>query len=284
MTIQTALAALILVASAPMGAQTTRLVDTTVAVDSVGRVKISDRNGRLTVRSWSEAKVRVRTTLREGESVQMDRQASGIHLGRVVNPLFGALDVEIWVPQRAVLEIHHREGAVDVAGVDGSMGILGAVSSVKVSGGRAPITVNTSAGDIEVTGSAASLALTSSAGNITVRGSSGDVSAHSNAGALTIEDVRAMRVSATSLRGDVRLRGAVASGADVTLDSHSGTLTIALAAGSNATVRARSISGRVEGTGASMSLREGTHELIVGKGTATIRATSFSGPIRVTVK
>jgi DUF4097 and DUF4098 domain-containing protein YvlB len=277
------LTAAVALTSIALPAQATRLVDSTIAVDSGGRVKIDGRDGRLTVRSWDGARLRVKAQLPAGDVLNMNRTGSFVQVGRVRGQMQGpAVDVEVWVPKNVVVEIHQREGVVDVAAVDGALEIHGALAAVKVSGGRAPVTVNTSAGAIDVTDSRASLSLTSSAGNISVRSTSGDVMAQTNAGRVTLANLASARVFATTMRGDVELRGTHARAADVTLDSHSGAVTITLVEGADATVRARSISGTILGRGARFAQREGLHELVVGGGSATIRATTFSGPIRVT--
>jgi hypothetical protein len=283
MTLRNVLLALAAVAGSASAQVRTRIaVDSVIVVDEGGRVAISQKRGDLTINTWTEPRVRVQLMIPGGDSLKFVRRGGTVEIARVASETSDTAHMIVWVPRRVTVEANTRDGVIDVSNTEGSVLIRSAQGDVRGTGLRGVTTINASSGDISVASVTGALSLTTSGGNVTVVGASGDVEALSNAGTVQLRDVCSSRVNARTLRGDVVVAGNALSVTDYTLNSHSGSVVVSVAAQPDVTVQARTVTGNfrtnVEGR---LVTREQGQDLVIGKGTGTIRATTFSGPIRV---
>lgn len=276
-------------------------VDETRPLDPDGRVTINNLKGRISVRTWDRAEVRVTGTLGEGvEKVAIDGSRGSLDI-KVVYPnsgdgLFGwwgrerggPSEIEVTIPVKAEVSAQGVSADIDIRDVQGSR-----LSAQSVSGG------------IEATGAPGEASFQSVSGSVRSVLDGSSVSAETVSGGIDIEGRPGDRIEVESVSGDIRVTagklrrfdastvsgsldmeiGALARGGRITAETLSGRLELMLPASTSATLSIETFSGSIRsdagevkkprhGPGASLDAR-------LGDGDGEIRLESFSGSVRV---
>jgi DUF4097 and DUF4098 domain-containing protein YvlB len=216
--------------------------------------------------------------------------------------------LEINVPRGVRLSVETVSGSLDVDGLTGELvgesvsgnvdvtGDLTTVSLESVSGavryrGDAPIVrLESVSGSADFEGSAREVRMESVSGSVEMRGDAETVEAETVSGQAWIESGTPLRfLQIGSVSGGVRFEGGLAPSGRIDAESHSGTVEIRLTAGSGAEFDFSTFSGSViadlpnrqdevrsDGRGPGRSLRFST-----GSGAGRVRASSFSGSVRI---
>jgi hypothetical protein len=274
------LATAALAALAPM-----QQVDTTFPVRSGQRLVVDGFGGDIDVKTWGKNVVRVEADPGPRTRLEIETTGSTVNLrteGRRGPP--SSTDLTITVPAWMGL---------DLSGVN---------SSVKVTGVRAPITVETVQGDVEVEGGVGNVSLRSVQGEVTLKGAkgridvhsvnedvsvtdaSGEITAETVNGEIVLERVDASSLTATTVNGDVGYDGPIRTGGAYNLSSHNGDVTIAMPPSASATVTVSTYSGEFE-SDFPITLRETRKgrrfSFTLGGGSAQVALESFQGTIRL---
>lgn len=196
--------------------------------------------------------------------------------------------LELFVPARATVWAKAGSARMDVRGVSGGLDLNVVGGAVVVAGNPRELNVESMDGSVAVSGAPTWLRVKTATGDVTLLGSSTDVGITSVAGAITLRDGAVERARIESVTGDVHFGAAVARAGSLTIDSHSGTITLQLGADASLDVDATTVTGTIlngvtarrpapgrEGRGAELTLALGT-----GDARATLR--SFKGTIRLT--
>ena len=117
---------------------------------------------------------------------------------------------------------------------------------------------------------------------ITVRNCRGDLRVETTSGEIVLEDLATERIEATSVDGDISLRGAIPDGSRNELFTHSGDLRLALTGSPDARFHVRAFRGRFE-TDLDPGESKDPHraEFTTGTGSARIELQSFTGDVVV---
>lgn len=270
-----------------------------LAID--GTLGIENVKGRIEVRAWDRAEVRITGTLGEGaERLEIDGSSRAIEV-RVRHPhrtgMFGGgraapTILLLQVPRRVDLDIDSVSATVDIEGLAAGDWRIDSVSGdVRAVGAPREAAIETVSGRIDATLNSDEVAIATVsgdarlggrlAGELEVETVSGDVRVAANPAA------RLRRVSGSAVSGAITLQAALAPGAQVDMESVSGDLTLRLPADTSAQVEASSFSGTLAAPGARVERPEhGPGSQLraqLGAGQGEITLETFSGDARVVV-
>jgi DUF4097 and DUF4098 domain-containing protein YvlB len=269
----------LLAVQASQGFQT----DTTVSVSQGTRLSVENQGGDIIVKTWDRNQVRVQAS-------HSRRTHVSINLGGAVLSLeaeadrgpSNMVDYELTVPTWMPLNLE------------------GMYATVNIKGSRAPISVETLDGDITVEGGTENVKLTSVQGRIMLTGAKGrielntvsddieaaelqgDIVAETVSGSISIARSDAKSVEIQTVSGELIYDGRIVDGGHYSLLTHSGTISVSVAEGTNATIATAIGSGDVRASfplpaSDRPSRRRQTFRL--GTGSATVELESFSGTI-----
>jgi DUF4097 and DUF4098 domain-containing protein YvlB len=254
------------------------------AVSASGDVEVTGVGGRVSATS-SSGRVRVAET---GPATV--RSASGsITVTSAaeadIQTVSGAITVEkIRGPLRATTS-SSRITVVEVGGPAQLSASSGGISVVRAAG---PVVARSISGPVEVSGGSGSVTASSTSSGVRITGTRGRVEVRSTSGELWIDDAAAEGLDARSTSGSVYYRGSLASGGRYELETLSGGVTLVLpAVNCGFDLVAKTVSGVIETdfdiTAARTEVKGNTRRLegVHGAGCARVRATSFSGNVRL---
>ncbi|HEV2836924.1 MAG TPA: DUF4097 family beta strand repeat-containing protein [Pyrinomonadaceae bacterium] len=118
-------------------------------VSGTPRVNISTFDGPITIRAWDQPEVRYTATKRAGDeeslkqiSIQTEQQGQTISINAVNERQYnGSVQLEVYVPRNSSLHVSSGDGPLTVDGVSGD---------VTLRSGDGPVTVNNSSGQLHV--------------------------------------------------------------------------------------------------------------------------------------
>lgn len=286
---RTRLPLLALAAALVLPAHAATPIDETRALDPTGSIEIENLKGRIEVRTWDRAEVRVTGTL--GDGVRRLRLDGGGRALKIEAEYpensrgTGPTTLLVTVPQRAEVEIESVAAEVDVEGVAGaSLDIESVSGNVVAVGAPRRADVESVSGNVRLSLNSATLDAETVSGNLSLRGRIGEqVKAETVSGNIDI-DTRGERphlVDASTVSGDVRIRTGLADGGKLAFESVSGDLELTMPASLSARARGETFSGTLRapqatidkadfGPGASFSHR-------YGQGSGEIEIETFSG-------
>jgi len=260
-------------------------IDTTVPVRTGQRLVVDSYGGEIDVKTWGRNAVRVEADPSSRTAGEVSSSSGAVSVrteGRRGPP--SQVDFTITVPAWMGLDLS------------------GVYTDVKVTGVRAPITVETVQGEVDVNGGEGTVSLRSVQGHVILRGAKGRIDVHSvnedvrvfdASGEITAETVNGEvvleRVDATSLEaetvnGDLAYDGPLRSGGRYTLSSHNGDVTIAAAENASAMVTVSTFSGEFE-SDFPVPLKETRKgrrfSFTLGGGSAQVSLESFQGTVRL---
>lgn len=279
--------ALLAALSAPLLAATP--IDETRPLDARGKVEIDNLKGRIEVRAWDRAEVRITGSLGDGvERLEIGNGGSELSVrvryprnSRNTEPTTLVLDV----PRQASLSIDSVAADVEVNGVAGASLDIDSVSGeVAAVGAPAEASVESVSGDLRLNLNSRDVDVESVSGNIALRGRiSGAIGVETVSGNIDVDSrgERLQRLDSSSVSGDAAIRGALAGGGRITAESVSGDIRITLPKELSARVRGESFSGRLEAPGATIDKERfgpgASFEHRYGQGEGEISIETFSG-------
>ncbi len=286
------LGALLLVAAAasPGLARTREDVDARRKAAPDCRVEIENMAGSIRVVGWAREEVHVTGELGHGaEGLDISGPPDHIQIEvDVLGPGFHVdSDLEIHVPAGADIEIEAFNAGITVSKVTGSVEANTVNGDIRVDGSRGEVDVQTVNGDVEVSGTAIKAVAESVNGSVTVRGVSGDVEALTVNGELVVAGGSLRRGNLETVAGSIRFEGGLAAGANLDIESVSGSVVLLLSSDVSADIQVSSFSGEIENDfgpdAESVSRYTSEKELRfeVGDGDARISIETLSGSVHL---
>jgi hypothetical protein len=200
----------------------------------------------------------------------------------------GALgSLELFVPMGATVWAKAGSARIDVRGITGGLDLNVVGGAVSVAGNPRELNIESMDGTVDVSGAPTWVRVKTATGNVTLRGSSSDAGVTTVGGTVSLGDGRFERVRLESVTSDIQFAGELTHGGGLTIDSHSGTITMQFGARSSVDVDATTITGAIENSVTSRRPAPGREgrgaELTLSLGTGDARATlrSFKGNIRL---
>ncbi len=268
------------------------------AADATARIDVSNVRGSVSVSAWDQNRVEITGTLGKGsKGLRVDGSTSRIDI-EVEKPdssgwfNWGSSSnmedsiLEIRVPHGAELHIDTVSAEVTVSG---TAGILLAVESVS-----GKIRLDSTARELEISTVSGSVELTGEGERTHVETVSGDIDSRSNRSQFKFETVSGniaastssyKEFNASSVSGDISLRGKPGDNARVDTETMSGDIRIDATGDLSARIEAETFSGRIRSDFG--AVKEPEHgpgrslDATVGGGSSRIRIETFSGDISI---
>lgn len=263
----------------PLAAHAQRL-ERTFPADADTAVEVRNFVGQVKIHGWSQPQVKV-VAQRKTQAVEphIELKANRVYLhthelDRSVPASERIVDYEVWAPPDTALDIRLESGSVLVENFTEDVRVSTATANVRIHRLDGYSTVGTLSGGIEAEACAGRIEVTTVSGTVWFRAN----------------DSRNIVAGSTS--GDIFYEGDAQRGASYEFRTNSGNIEIILPANASFELNARSIEGEVRNDfpltprmhgrpaptpGNALRSSLGT----VSTGDALIRATSFSGAIRV---
>ncbi len=273
-------------------------IDETRAVDARARIDISNVRGSVTISAWEREEVAISGTLGTG-SKGLEIEGGGSRLSiRVKGPEnsgwfnWGAGSrmedsiLVVKVPREAELEIEVVSAEVNVSGVEGRLLAIDSVSGkIRIESNAGEIEVGSVSGRVELNGRSERVQVETVSGEINVRSATARLKFETVSGDVTVETGDYRELNASSVSGDISVRGT--PGADARLDSEtmSGDVRVRMPASASARIEAETFSGRIRSDFG--TVKEPEHgpgrslEATIGGGSARINVETFSGDIDI---
>lgn len=286
---QSRLLPLALLASLTVPAMAATPINETRPLDARGSIEIENVKGRIEVRTWDKAEVRIGGSLGQGvERFSID--GSGDRLEIEVKYPNNSRDSEpttllLQVPTLASLSIEGVAVEIDVAGTAGRELEIDSVSGdVVVVGAPGTAEIQSVSGQLRLNLNSADVDIESVSGDIALRGRlSGEVDVETVSGNIDIDsrDERARRVQTSSVSGDAEINADLADGGKVSAESVSGDIRVTLPKSLSARVSGESFSGSLRAPQAQIDKPKygpgSSFEHTYGQGRGEVRVETFSG-------
>ncbi len=273
-------------------------INETRAVDADARIEVSNVRGSVTVSTWDRNEVAVTGTLGSG-SRGLEIEGGGGNLsikvkgaessgwfnwgssGRMEDTL---LDIKL--PRAAELEIGVVSASVAVAGLAGRRLEIDSVSGkVRVDGSAREVEIASISGAITVSGRGERLQVETVSGDIDASAVAERLRFETVSGRVNVETGPYREFDASSVSGDIALRGTPAADSRLDAETMSGDVRLRLGADFSGQINAETFSGSLRSDFG--SVREPGHgpgrslEARVGDGSARLRIETFSGDIEL---
>jgi DUF4097 and DUF4098 domain-containing protein YvlB len=257
--------------------------DTTITVSQGTRLNVENQGGDISVKAWDRNQVRVQAS--HSRRTHIDVRLTGAVLTLEAEAERGPanmVDYEITVPAWMALNLEGMYATVTVKGSRGAISVETLDGDITVDGGAETIKLASVQGRIVLSNARGRIELNSVSEGIEGSGLSGDVLAETVSGDIIIAGSEARSLEMQTVSGELIYDGKVIDGGRYSLLTHSGTIAVSIAEGTNATIATAVGSGDVR---ASFTLpaperpsrRRQTFRL--GSGSATVELESFSGSI-----
>ncbi len=267
-------------------------VDAQLDAAANGEVSITVVRGHVRVVGWDKAVVDVEGTRDErSEEFVFTRDGDLIVIeDRLVQNVQGGTgsDFTIHVPVGSRVSTDLVSTDLDVRGIAGGMRLRTVSGDVEVREGTGgDLTARTVSGDITVEHRGGEVDLSTVSGDVQVHTNSERLEGESVSGDVIVtNDGAAVRGKLNSVSGDLQFTTALAGDAEVSLETTSGDVTLALKGDVDARVRASSHSGdidnRLDSTPTKRQLPAGRRlETTVGSGRGLIELATLSGDIEI---
>lgn len=260
-------------------------VDTVVSVPPDRTVVLENFSGRILVGTWERQEVRVRGEGDARRPIRVSAGEGGLRIrgaGRGGHPIRGT--VRLTIPERQPLEIQGRRLEARVEGTRGRLRIGSLHGSIELEGVSGDVEARTVHGTVRARDVDGRIALHSTDDDVAVVGGAGRITAGTVDGDVTLEEVRASEVRASSVDGDVRFSGALAGGGTYRLSTHDGDLTVTLDEPIDARVAVSTFDGAFSADfPVTLERFSGGREMrfTLGAGSAELTLEAFDGDIRL---
>ena len=295
------------------GAEQTERFSRKVRIGRDGRVSISNISGDIVVTGGSgdevsiDAVKRTRGDRSELASIEIvvEERAGRVdvraeHDRQRRRSDSASVDFTVTVPASASLDVHSVSGSVKVTGVRGAVRAESVSGNITTTDTPNLEHAKSVSGDVSLTGAAAEgdLSAGSVSGNITAKGlKARGLDLGSVSGEVILTDVTCDRLTIKTVSGNVEYAGAIARNGRYEINTHSGTVRLALANPSGFELNANSFSGSIRSDlpltigGDSTRDRDSsrgrrrdgndshTMRATFGDGSATLEVHTFSGDI-----
>ena len=241
-------------------------------------VEVKNLNGQVEIHAWDQPQVRV-VAVRRSPAVEthFEQAANRIHIHTHLLQASApasdrVVDYEIWAPPYAQLKLRVEAGTLQVQGFNEDVSVEAVAAKVVLRNLGGHTEVNTLSGSVEA------------------ERCSGRLEATSISGTLRFLDTESRYLVANTTAGGISYEGDFQRGGSYEFISHDGAIDLLVPGNASFELNANSVQGEVTNelpltprTDGRVPQRSGMRSLLgtVHTGDAMVRATSFSGTIRV---
>ena len=258
--------------------------DTTITVQSGTRLKVQNMGGDVTIKTWDRNQLRVQASHSSRTYIDFEIRGAVVEVqahGR--RGPANAVDYEITAPAWMALELGGMYAEISVEGTRAPIKAETLEGNITIKGGGEAITLTTVNGRIRVEGAHGRMDLHSVSEGIEVSESQGDVTAETVSGDIHLRRVQAKNVDLQTVSGDLVYDGPVIDGGSYAMLTHSGSVTMGVPEGANATISLSSAMGDFNSTLSLKAERSTKRRQVyrIGSGSATVDLEAFSGEINL---
>jgi len=280
--------------------------DKVESLDKDGKVTVSNVSGKINVKSWSEAQVKI-SALKVSEAATLEKAKENAEkvtievtkTGNVLrieskypdhklqskDGLSVRVDYEIWIPDKASAKIVCVSGNVNVENIGGVLEGDVTSGSLVVSKASGDVDCRTISGSIELRDVTGDVSLKVVSGNIIAERIKGSFEAETTSGDVKARDIsNAKSVRAKVLSGEISYDGQILKDGKYSLEAYSGSVELRIPSTSAFDLEASTFSGRIDSDfPVTVSGSIGKNDLrgVVNGGGAFLRLRTFSGTIHI---
>ncbi|HUQ99203.1 MAG TPA: DUF4097 family beta strand repeat-containing protein, partial [Gemmatimonadaceae bacterium] len=209
-----------------VGQQPARL-DTTIRLNLRGTVDLSIVSGKITVRGWDQADVRVQASAESGR-LRFDATPTRVTV-RVEQEREGPRSradaiYDVSVPRGTRLRLQAASGSITASGSQADVSATTVSGAIDVTGGRRQVSLESVSGPVKASQVAGDLRVQNVSGSVRVENVSGRIEAWTVRGGIRVIGGRANDIRAETASGDIVYSGQIATGATYDFESHSGAI------------------------------------------------------------
>lgn len=284
------LRALLFVGALPLTAAAQRdgdRVDTTVVIDRGGVVQLGAVSGEIRVVGADRRDVRIIAEIERG------RFETSFTAGRVgistrsVGGRQSSARYDVIVPTGTRVIATTVSGRIDISATAGEVSARAVSGSVEVRGSRERLEATSVSGDIDVRDVTGRLRVESVSGDVEVEQAQGELTAESVSGAIGIRRSELESLRASAVSGSIGYEGTLARTGSYRMNTHSGSVTLAVPASVGAMLELETFSGRIT-SDFPLTMQPGETgrrgrrmEFTIGGGEARVSIGAFSGNITI---
>jgi hypothetical protein len=291
----TTLVAIAAAVAAPVPARAQRdrertRIDSTFTFDKGSSVEISVASGEVVVTGWTRPEAKVFASIDRG---WIDTQLSSHRITletRSDRGRSGRARIEIMVPIGTRVEASTASGDIRITGTDGEVEAGSASGDIEVVGASDRITVHTASGKVHAARLRGRTRLSTVSAILEAEDIVGDLTAGTVSGRISLTGVKSAHVSAETVSGTVTYAGSIDPTGSYEFSTHSGNVHLMIPDNSAADLSLETFSGRISsafpitlqpGDISAMARHNKKMEFSIGKGSARITASTFSGNITI---
>jgi hypothetical protein len=258
--------------------------DRTVAVTRGSRLIINNFAGEVVIRTWEKDSLRVQARHNSNVTIEIDTTGTAVTLRSRGGQAGVDYDITspVWLPVKV-------SGQFLYIGIEGAQNEISAETvrgDIVVKGGSGFVTAKSIQGEVIVEDAKGRISASSVNEGIRITGASGEITAETTNGDITLSKIDAKSVNVTTVNGDLRYEGSIATGGQYRFSTHNGDITMGIPETSNATFTVRTYNGEfsagdlpLKGEG---EIRRGRRQTyVMGNGSADVELESFGGTIRL---
>lgn len=207
------------------------------AVNADGAVKIFNDVGSIRVVGWDRDSVALTGTVAATGTLFGGGSAEGVKMG-IETARGGAnpSDLVIHVPARARVWVRSASASIDVSAFSGALDVSTVSGAARVQGTPSELRAESMNGTLDIAASPAYLRLKTATGGVTWTGSSDDVGITTVSGRVVANAGTVRRARFESIDGEIRFGGSLTGTGAMSIDTHSGNVTLALTKGTSADI------------------------------------------------
>lgn len=273
-------------------------IDEKRAADPDARIEISNAKGSVAVSGWDRAEIAITGTLGDGAR-PLKIEGSGSDLRIKVeagdkqgwfswgaDSRMGASDLEVKVPKSASLKIGVVSANVTLSGVDGaSLDVESVSGKLRLDSGAREVDVDSVSGNVELVGTAGKAHVETVSGGIRTRGLGGRIKYETVSGDVDAEHGNYRELDASTVSGDVTLRGEPSTDARIDIESMSGSVRLYIPESFPARLRASSFSGTIRSDFGQVKREEygpgSSLDASIGQASGQVSIETFSGDVDI---
>ena len=274
-----------LLSTAISAAALVQQIDSTVPVERGQRLEVHAFAGEIAVTSWDRNAVRVVAESNGRSRVEIHRTGATLEVsteGRRGPPAM--MDLQITAPSWMPLDLSGVNTDIRVTGAKAGVTAETVQGEITVEGGDGIISLQSVEGPVSLRGARGRIEVHSVNEDVDIANSSGDITAETVNGEISLLQVDATGLAASTVNGDIDYDGPIRSNGRYALSSHNGDLTLSMTPTTSAAVSVSTFNGEFESEFpvTLTETRKGKRfSFTVGSGSAQVSLESFQGSIRL---